>query len=274
MLIQRVITALIGLPLVVGVVAYGPFWSVALLVGLVCAACSFEMAAMLFPILHSKFSGNEVKKVALSRAIWIAACIGMVTYLLAGVFGQTSFLIFSPIFGMLTYLVIGEDVDESVTNILAFLVVIALAATPWVAVIKLYKGAQGPGMLLLMIAVVWSGDTAAYFGGKRFGKHKLAPKISPKKTREGAFFGVMASVLAALIIGMFQTELTPAQLIGVGTLGAVAGQVGDLLESIFKRFAHVKDSGGVLPGHGGILDRVDGILIAGPVVWAFATMVS
>lgn len=123
--------------------------------------------------------------------------------------------------------------------------------------------------IILLLSLVWSGDTGAYFVGRAIGRHKLYPKVSPKKTIEGALGGLVASVAAAVIVAwgwIPELDLVHAGLIGL--LGGFSAQVGDLVESLLKRSAGVKDSGTLLPGHGGMLDRVDGVIFAFPVVAA------
>jgi len=140
---------------------------------------------------------------------------------------------------------------------------------------------DGPALLLFLFLCVWSGDIAALYIGKRFGKHKLAPSLSPNKTWEGAIASVVASVvfgMALVAVGEYlsshgsnftrlhTTEPWWQSLI-LAIILNVAAQLGDLLESALKRGANVKDSGTMLPGHGGILDRIDALLLAAPVLW-------
>ncbi len=129
-------------------------------------------------------------------------------------------------------------------------------------------GPLGPWILLFALVITWVGDTAAYFVGRAIGRYKLAPHLSPKKTWEGS----IASMAGALLIGWFlSTRINvPAPIVfGLAAVGNVAGQVGDLLESSFKRSAGVKDSGSILPGHGGMLDRIDALILTIPVVWYY-----
>lgn len=129
-------------------------------------------------------------------------------------------------------------------------------------------GPLGPWILLFALVITWVGDTAAYFVGRAIGKRKLAPHLSPKKTWEGS----MASMAGALLIGWWlSTRINvPAPVVlGLAAIGNVSGQVGDLLESSFKRSAGVKDSGAILPGHGGMLDRIDALILTIPVVWYY-----
>ena len=126
---------------------------------------------------------------------------------------------------------------------------------------------EGTALLFFLLLVISFSDIAAYFGGKRWGKTKLAPTISPKKTWEGSACGVAVATLIGLLhAGIFLTlTWQAALLLAVST--AIVGQIGDLVESKIKRLCEVKDSGALLPGHGGILDRIDGHLLAAPLFY-------
>jgi len=139
-----------------------------------------------------------------------------------------------------------------------------LIASLWLALICA-KGAD-PLLLLLLLATIWIADSAAYFAGKNFGKHKLAPHISPGKTWEGVL-GAMIAVTAFGAIIYFNDGLGFHQMVVFPGLWLIVGLgvVGDLFESLMKRQANLKDSGHLLPGHGGILDRVDGIIPSLPI---------
>lgn len=153
----------------------------------------------------------------------------------------------------------------------------------------------GQGVLIVFILFsVWAGDTAAYYVGRSLGRHKLAPVVSPKKTWEGAIASVIASIVVSWLVFHFHGGIqsvfsqpqskfyvplsVPATHIGwihivvIGVLTNVAAQFGDLFESALKRGANLKDSGTLLPGHGGILDRIDALLFAIPVVWYYANL--
>ncbi|MHB1418371.1 MAG: phosphatidate cytidylyltransferase [Bacillota bacterium] len=122
-------------------------------------------------------------------------------------------------------------------------------------------------VVLALFIFNWVADSGAYFSGKAFGRHLMAPRLSPKKTIEGAIGGVLASVAAALVMTLLGLHVP--QLVVMALLVAVTGQAGDLVESAFKRSAGVKDAGGILPGHGGVLDRFDSLLISLPVVYYY-----
>jgi phosphatidate cytidylyltransferase len=127
---------------------------------------------------------------------------------------------------------------------------------------------EGPAILLFVLVITWVGDTAAYFVGRAVGKRKLAPVLSPKKTWEGTFASIFGALLVAVVFSRWLV-VPLLHLLTMAALGNVAGQAGDLLESAYKRSAGVKDSGSLLPGHGGVLDRIDALILAIPVVWYY-----
>jgi phosphatidate cytidylyltransferase len=129
-----------------------------------------------------------------------------------------------------------------------------------------YLQQADPWLVFLLFCVVWLGDTAAYYVGSKLGRHKMAPVISPKKSWEGAAAGFVASILAAAVWSWWRLGRIDLGVLAAAALTAVAAQIGDLVESMIKRGSGVKDSGNVLPGHGGILDRIDAMLFAGPVL--------
>ena len=127
---------------------------------------------------------------------------------------------------------------------------------------------QGLFWLFFLMGTVWMNDTTAYFAGRFFGKHKLAPKVSPGKSIEGFFGGVVGSWLGFFIFWMiFKKPIPMAQGVILATIVAVVGPLGDLSESLLKRSVGAKDSGTMIPGHGGMLDRIDALLFAAPVVY-------
>jgi phosphatidate cytidylyltransferase len=123
-----------------------------------------------------------------------------------------------------------------------------------------------PWVVFLLMAIVWLGDTAAYYAGSRLGRHKMAPVISPKKSWEGAAAGFATSLAAAAVWSVWRLGRLDPALLAIAAVTAAAAQTGDLVESMIKRGAGVKDSGHVLPGHGGVLDRMDAMLFAAPVL--------
>lgn len=124
-----------------------------------------------------------------------------------------------------------------------------------------------PWVLVLLLAIVWLGDSGAYYIGKTWGRHKLAPRVSPNKTWEGAIANIAAGMLAATAWSYWRLGEIDGWILLLAALVSTAAQIGDLVESLLKRGAGVKDSGQILPGHGGMLDRMDALLFAAPVMW-------
>ncbi|MBT3270412.1 phosphatidate cytidylyltransferase, partial [Candidatus Poribacteria bacterium] len=127
----------------------------------------------------------------------------------------------------------------------------------------------GPGGILLLLVPIWACDSGAYFVGRAIGKHPLAPVVSPKKTWEGSVGGFVGSIVAAVLVGRWALDLPILTGLGVGAIIGVLGQFGDLAESALKRSAGVKDSGRLIPGHGGLLDRLDSLTFAAPALYYY-----
>lgn len=126
-----------------------------------------------------------------------------------------------------------------------------------------------PDILLGFFFLTWANDTGAYLFGMSIGKHRLFPRISPKKTWEGFIGGIVVTLLVAWIISIFFDRISFNHWLTIALITSIIGVFGDLVESMFKRSINVKDSGKFLPGHGGLLDRFDSILLSAPVVYAY-----
>jgi phosphatidate cytidylyltransferase len=151
-----------------------------------------------------------------------------------------------------------------------FPVVFVGVALSYAIALRAFPGEDGEDLLMLLLACVIATDTAAYYVGSHLGRRRLAPRVSPKKSWEGALGGVVASVGAALLAhGWFFRRLPLIDAVVLGVLLAVASILGDLCESVVKRAAGAKDASNLLPGHGGLLDRSDSLLFAGPVLYYY-----
>ncbi|PIP35786.1 MAG: phosphatidate cytidylyltransferase [Desulfobacterales bacterium CG07_land_8_20_14_0_80_52_14] len=194
-------------------------------------------------ILYGAFRGAPLMMIFYALNLMIAGLIAMTQFdgegkVLEPVFRQTFTVLYVPV-------------------LLAFLVLIR-------------NGDKGAVWIYLMLAVVFAGDIGAFYVGTYFGKHKLCPSISPKKTIEGGVGGLASNLVVGLLMKIIFLPELPLGLSVVFfiTLG-IAAQMGDLFESMLKRAAKVKDSGGIFPGHGGLLDRIDALLFAAPVGYLF-----
>ena len=146
----------------------------------------------------------------------------------------------------------------------------ALFLYPMFAVRFEFGNTTGIHWTILLLVVIWANDSAALAVGKKLGRTRFSPQLSPKKTNEGAAGGLAAGVVAAVLIQHFLfTDLQVVHVVAISVLGGFFGQLGDLAESLLKRAAEVKDSSQLIPGHGGALDRVDSLLFAFPVLYIY-----
>jgi phosphatidate cytidylyltransferase len=145
---------------------------------------------------------------------------------------------------------------------------VMVSVPPWTALVVLHAhGENGPLLTLILLVMIWLADSGAYFAGRAFGRHRLAPLISPGKTREGVYGGLLVSLAFAGIAGWLYSRSGgwTASFVLVALPAMLFSVVGDLLESLMKRQSGIKDSGSIIPGHGGIFDRIDSLVAAAPV---------
>lgn len=254
MLKQRVITAVILLPLVVGALLTGPAWLVEVLLAMGMLLAAREWAPL------AGFHGHGWKLAYMVLVIVLVAA-GLVGIRQAGVL-PAILLVASAWWLLALCLILWRP------RLPAWLAGCAglLAIVPaWLAIWQLYQdAAYGPQWLVFLLGLVWAADIGAYFAGRAFGRHKLAPQVSPGKTWEGLLGGLLLALLVGGAGAWWFAWPLPA-LLALVTAATLASVVGDLTESLFKRRAGVKDSSSLLPGHGGVLDRLDSLLAAAPV---------
>jgi phosphatidate cytidylyltransferase len=160
-------------------------------------------------------------------------------------------------------------------NIGTYLLGIFYVGIPMTLLIEtaFWTGTYGPHRVFGIMWLVWTNDTMAYFIGSKMGKNKFFPRISPKKTWEGTLGGLLFTVLMAYLLSSFIDEYTTPQWLGIGVVVGIMGTLGDLVESMLKRSVGVKDSGTLLPGHGGLLDRFDSYLFVQPFIWSLLLLI-
>ncbi|MHB1023468.1 MAG: phosphatidate cytidylyltransferase [Acidobacteriaceae bacterium] len=180
---------------------------------------------------------------------------------------------------LLAYTTFGSPLEQVLPNTAYSFFGLIYVAYPLTLIPLLSTQENGTALLLFLLVVVWAGDIVALYVGRSLGKHKLAPHLSPNKTWEGSYGSMAGSLLAGLAVVLITNELNARNLtelsfadpvwqwLVIAAMLNVAAQIGDLVESAIKRGAGVKDSGKLLPGHGGILDRIDALLLAAPVLW-------
>ena len=161
--------------------------------------------------------------------------------------------------------------NKPVDSLSKYVYLIGYIILPFVLITKIpfVENSYNPNIILSIFILIWVNDTFAFLVGKTFGKHKLFEKVSPKKTIEGFVGGFIFSIVAGIILAQFLMLQSYIHWIFIAVLASVFGTLGDLVESKFKRIANVKDSGNIMPGHGGVLDRLDSIIFVAPIVFLF-----
>lgn len=263
-LVVRVVTALTAIPLLVLLLFWGPVWGFAALLFLSIGLAASEFFAMTHP-------GDRV-----AQAVGVLSTVGTgVCFYLFSSNAKVLVLLFMlvPIVGMLVPLWRLGEVQTAALRALAgvagpFYIGVLLST---LGLMRRDLGEVGPGYVVLTLTIAWVGDTGGYFGGRFFGKTKLYELVSPKKTREGLVGVVLGALVAGAIAHFWYLPEIPLwHVLVLSAVAGVLGQLGDLVESLFKRATGIKDSGRIVPGHGGLLDRIDAVLIVGPAVYIYA----
>jgi phosphatidate cytidylyltransferase len=264
----RVLTALVLIPIVIAVVLYTPTWVVAIALALITVLALREYFALGDAIGQRAY---RFWTIFCSFLLIVQSISNIAFQKFAAILFQspaTIFFLFVLGLACLT-LWTRRPLVESLPSAGISCSALFLVAFPLSYAVRLHAAPiYGPILLLFALAITWAADTTAYFVGRAIGKHPLAPHISPKKTWEGSFGGLIGSLLVAWLFHRWLAFPLP-HLFAMATIGNIAGQMGDLLESACKRSAGVKDSGGLLPGHGGVLDRIDALILCFPVIYYY-----
>ena len=261
----RVLAAVVGLAVIVPAFAFGGSLAVEVIVGLVVLICIDEYARMAFA-----GPSRVVDQVALT--VFCAGVYIPIVYLGDGAV-LPGFL--ATALGIFVYTTLrpGPELKHAADRAgRMFLGTVWIGAL--MASFPLLRGLpDGLWWITLALALPWLGDTGAYFTGRAFGKHKLYVRISPKKTWEGALGGIIAATLGVLGLGWFALpQLGTVECVVLGLVLGGLAILGDLGESMLKRAFDVKDSGWIMPGHGGLLDRVDSVLFVAPALYVYVTV--
>jgi phosphatidate cytidylyltransferase len=262
-LLLRVISAVVAVPLILLLIFRGPPWAFFLLTLPVAMLGAYELLAMTHPgDKPAQYTGIAVTAAVCAVAYFYGGDPRALWTLLAGL----------PPLAMLFTLVRLGDIKTAALRLLAIAIAPLMVGVPLtlLAIVRRDAGADGPSLVVLALAFAWAADTGGYFAGRYLGKHALYAAVSPKKTIEGAIGGIAASLLFALV---YRAVLLPSrplvEIVVLTIVATVLGQAGDLGESLFKRSVGVKDSGAIVPGHGGILDRVDALLLTSTTVFLY-----
>ncbi len=288
---KRILTALVLIPVVLLAVFRAPLWLFALLVLAIAILALYEYLGI-------------IKGYGVEPFTWISYAISI--FLIAGVYIAISnnfFLQFHIGILLLLPLIFGipavfrRELRSAVAASTASAFSVLYIGAPLAMLVSMRRSLAQSVLIIFILFSVWAGDIAAYYVGKNFGRHKLAPVVSPKKTWEGAIASLAGSVVVAMLVFAFEPQIarlfagystaiaSPAtsRLLNpgmhqafsmyamfLGIITNIAAQFGDLFESALKRGAQIKDSGSLLPGHGGVLDRIDALFFAIPTVWYYA----
>ncbi len=264
---KRILTAAVLIPLVLALVFLAPHWLFVLAVALVSAVAAWECMGL------AERSGFQPPRVAVTIAVLAVFGCDYVwpdaTFIFFGILGLL----------LLIYCTVARPVERVMGDASSAVFCLLYIGFTLAALPALHEESNGPSMLVFLFFVVWAGDVTALYVGRSLGRHKLAPTLSPKKTWEGAVGSLLGSLLitAGLLALAHQVERWNSAILFypdeiwywfvLAVVVNIAAQVGDLAESALKRSAGVKDSGALLPGHGGMLDRIDALLLAAPALW-------
>jgi len=291
-LLKRIATAVVLIPIVLALILRAPVWALALAAGAVALLTIHEFLKLtefygVQPMLLPTYLFTVMLFLALAFAAGETPLVSTGSFLVTVAFAAA----LAP-FLFLTRVMRGQDLRAGYPAAAASVFALGYIALPMAMLVQLRQLAAGAFLLLYLLLVVWAGDIFAYFVGKSIGRHLMSPRISPKKTWEGAVASVVASVAVGCLLFHYAEPISSALLrwglierrdglfgleqpamwpvVRLTIVLNVAAQLGDLVESLIKRGAGVKDSGSLLPGHGGMLDRIDALLFAAPVLWYYA----
>jgi len=302
---KRVLTAVALIPVVLLLVFKAPLWLFALVVAAIIVLALHEYLAIAEAAQIKPFHGLTYAVALLPIALFLL--FGFIEWQQAGVGRQSPISVPPPILSLMLLsslapvifgisLVFRKELRGGIAAAGASILGLIYVGGSLSVLIELRDQPAYNVLIVFVLFSVWAGDIAAYYVGKNFGRHKLAPVVSPNKSWEGAVASIIASVLVAFLVFHFRSRLTPLfsagwipdldtwtafqptgnvrwrHVFALGILTNIAAQFGDLFESALKRGAGVKDSGTLLPGHGGMLDRIDALLFAVPVVWYYALL--
>jgi phosphatidate cytidylyltransferase len=264
---KRILTALVLIPLVIVLVFLGPDWLVTLAVGAVALLAAWEYLGI------AQAAGSKPPRIPVLVAI---AILFAVSFLwpdkLVATLGALSL-------ALLVYCAFAVPVVQVLQDAASAVFCLMYTGFTLIALPMLRSSEDGKSLLTFLLCAVWAGDIVALYVGRTWGRRKLAPKLSPGKTWLGAVGSVIGSLAATVLLIELAAQLAKREILTLAFPGTlvhwlllavvvnVAAQVGDLAESALKRSAGVKDSGTLLPGHGGVLDRIDALLLAAPVLW-------
>jgi len=268
-LIPRLITSVIAVPLLVWLLFWAPPVGFSILIGAVVVVATWEYMSMVTAETNNL---AKVTTCTAALALYLLLVLRSTPTSPPDGYELLTLLAFSGLLIFITNLFTYKDIKDVTLHVgtSAMSLIYCGVLPAMLALLFRDGGATGGVWVAMAMTVVWGSDTGAYFCGRAFGKHKLASRVSPKKTIEGAVGGLVSSIVAVIVFKMtLMPELEWWQVFAIAIPANVLGQIGDLCESLIKRAHGVKDSGVIIYGHGGLLDRVDALIFAIPWFYVF-----
>jgi phosphatidate cytidylyltransferase len=265
---QRIIAAIFGVAIILSAILYSE-WTFMLL---------FCAISVLTQLEFYKLLGLDGNQPLTYYGTMCGVFINIITFLIEKeVIGFQNYFLISPLVTMIFFIKLYKKRDLKPFQNIAFTFLgIIYVALPFslLSVLAMRGGKYNYEIVLGCLFLLWATDIGAYFAGTYFGKRKLFARVSPKKSWEGAAGGALFAAIVAFVLGMYFETHRPWEWYCIGALMVVSGTLGDLVESLFKRSIAIKDSGSTIPGHGGFLDRFDGLLLSAPFIVTFVKIFS
>ena len=265
---QRVIAAIIAIPFLLFCVLYSDytFLVLFLVIGILAQLEFYKLVGSISDNLPLTFYGT-----------FCGVVMHVLTFFIEkGDLAYQYYYILSPLLTLIFFIKLYKSKDEKPFKNIAYtflgIIYVALPFTLLTVLAYIKNDTYDPNIVLGCLFLLWASDSGAYFAGTKFGKTKLFERVSPKKSWEGSIGGMLTAMVVATIISRYYTNYSAFQWYAIGIIIVIAGTYGDLVESLFKRSINIKDSADTIPGHGGFLDRFDGLLLSIPFIIPFVKL--
>lgn len=265
---QRVIAAVIAVPFLLFCVLYSDytFLVLFLVIGILAQLEFYKLVGSISDNLPLTFYGT-----------FCGVVMHVLTFFIEkGDLAYQYYYILSPLLTLIFFIKLYKSKDEKPFKNIAYtflgIIYVALPFTLLTVLAYIKNDTYDPNIVLGCLFLLWASDSGAYFAGTKFGKTKLFERVSPKKSWEGSIGGMITAMVVATIISRYYTNYSAFQWYAIGIIIVIAGTYGDLVESLFKRSINIKDSADTIPGHGGFLDRFDGLLLSIPFIIPFVKL--
>jgi phosphatidate cytidylyltransferase len=264
-LMQRIIAAVIAVPFLIFCIQFSDysFLGLFLVIGVLAQLEFYKLIGTMEGNLPLKFYGT-----------FCGVVLHLLTFFIEkGVLAYQNYYILSPLLTLIFFIKLYKAKDTNPFQNIAYtflgIIYVALPFALLTVLAFIKNETYDPQIVLGCLFLLWASDSGAYFAGTKFGKTKLFERVSPKKSWEGSAGGFVSAMIVALILGKYFTNYTSLEWVIIGIIIVIAGTYGDLVESLFKRSINIKDSANTIPGHGGFLDRFDGLLLSIPFIIPF-----